>query len=95
MPGDPVEIRSGDVGLPHPPHLLGKIEYGGSRGRLIWRGIPKFSGGDSGGPAVPNYFQCGFGHSGAPMVIDGGRGRGGSRTVGEGGDTLHCVILRG
>ena len=37
----------------------------------------RFLGGDPGGPYVPNHFQRGFRHSGAPLGIAGGPGMGG------------------
>ena len=95
MTGDPVGARSGAVGSLYLLQLMGQDGNGGSRGRVLRRGVQRFSGGDPGGTTVPNHFQYGRGRSGASLGLTGDRGSKGSGWVGGGGASPHHLIIRG
>ena len=74
MPVNNGGLRSGTTGLTPYMYLLGNDEDGGLCRRILRRGVQGFLGLEPGGLTVPNHFQCGGGHSGAPLDLYGGRG---------------------
>ena len=94
-----LEILEGYIVRPRAHRILHvywdrlKID-GCSHRRLLRGGVLRFLGGDPGGPAFPHCFKYGGGNIDASMDINGGGRRGSSGRVGEGGDSLHRLLLR-
>ena len=57
-----------------------------------FKGVP---GKDPGDPTVTNHIKCGGGHSGTPLGLAGGRGRGRNIDMGEGGAKQGRLFLFG
>ena len=69
MPGDSGGVLSGTLGLPLTLCLLSQTKDERSCGWIIRGGIQSLSGGETGGPVVTHYFQCGGGRSGASLDL--------------------------
>ena len=92
------EVRRGGGGGPRrliTLCILVQSSDGGSYGGILRGVIPRFLGGDPGGPPIPNNLQCGGGRSGTSLDLVGGRRRGREGRVGKGGDAPRHHFLRG
>ena len=94
-----LEIRE-SYGLGHQAYcvllrVLGQATDVGSCGWVLQGGIPRFSGGDPGGPAATYHFCCGGVRSGVSLDIVVGRRRRREVRVGKVGATPFRLFLRG